>query len=183
RSGGSWSRSRRRPTTCRRCVRGRRRGPRRARGAAGDRPPREAYRLLRVERGRSAVSLGESMITCRLYREGMLKEEAFDPTRASDLIVEQGSRVWLDIADPNDGDLELLQEEFSLHPLAIDDARHRNQRPKLEVYDGYFVLAMHAVWLDEGDDLRDSEIHAFAGHRYLITLRYPPVFEVGDVLK
>ena len=123
------------------------------------------------------------MITCRLYREGMLEEEAFDPTRASDLIVEHGSRVWLDIADPNEGDLELLQEEFSLHPLAIEDARHRYQRPKVEVYEGYVFLAMHAVWLNEGDDLQDSEIHAFAGHRYLITLRYPPVFEVSEVLR
>jgi magnesium transporter len=123
------------------------------------------------------------MITCRLYREGTLKEEAFDPARASDLIAEEGARVWLDMADPSDEELRLLQEEFSLHPLAVEDTRDRNQRPKVEVYEGYFFIAMHAVWLDEHDDLQDSEIHAFVGHRYLITLRYAPVFDLTEVLK
>jgi magnesium transporter len=113
----------------------------------------------------------------------MLKEEAFDPARASDLIAEQGARVWLDIADPSNEELGLLQEEFSLHPLAVEDTRDRNQRPKVELYEGYFFIAMHAVWLDEQDDLQDSEIHAFVGHRYLITLRYAPVFDLTEVLK
>jgi magnesium transporter len=123
------------------------------------------------------------MITCRLYREGLLKEEAFDPTRASDFIDEHGSRVWLDIADPTDEDLAMIQEEFGLHPLSIEDTRHRGQRPKLEVFENYFFVVLHAMWLDEKDELVDSEIHAFAGHRFLITLRYAPVFELSEVLR
>ncbi|MFN2545712.1 MAG: magnesium/cobalt transporter CorA [Actinomycetota bacterium] len=123
------------------------------------------------------------MITCRLYREGTLEEEAFDPARVSDLIEEHGSRVWLDVADPSEQDLAMLQEEFGLHPLAIEDTMHRGQRPKVEVYEGYFFLVLHAVSMDEKDELGDSEIHAFAGHRFLITLRYPPVFDLAEVLR
>src|SRR5438132_491162 len=74
-------------------------------------------------------------ITCRLYKEGVLKEEAFDPARVSDLLEEEGARVWLDVEDPTD------------------------------------------------DKLVDSEIHAFAGHRYLLTLRYAPAFDLSGVLK
>jgi len=122
------------------------------------------------------------MITCRLYREGVLKEEAFDPARASDLIQETGARVWLDVSDPSDADLSMLQEEFSLHPLAIEDTHNRNQRPKLEVFEGYFFLVLHALSLDDKDELQDAEIHAFAGHRFLITLRYRPVFDLAPVL-
>src|SRR5437667_2709104 len=77
------------------------------------------------------------MITCRLYKEGVLKEEAFDPARASDLIAEGGARVWLDVVDPTDRDLAMLQEEFSLHPLAVEDARNRGQRPKVDVYENF----------------------------------------------
>jgi magnesium transporter len=123
------------------------------------------------------------MITCRLYQEGVLKEEAFDPARASDLIVQGGARVWLDVVDPTEQDLAMIKEEFSLHPLAIEDAEHQGQRPKVDVYEGYFFLVLHALSLDEKDDLVDSEIHAFAGHRFLVTLRYAPAFDIAGVLK
>ena len=122
------------------------------------------------------------VITCRLYREGVLTEEAFDPDRVSDLIVEPGARVWLDLADPSMEELSLIEKEFGLHPLAIEDAQNRNQRPKIEIYEGYFFLVVHALALDDGE-LLDSEVHAFAGHRFLITLRYSPLFDLGPVLK
>ena len=123
------------------------------------------------------------MITCRHYREGVLKEEAFDPTIVSELIQEAGARVWLDLADPTEEELALIQEEFGLHELAMEDTRVRGQRPKVEMYEGYFFLVLHALSLDAKDELVDSEIHAFAGHRFLITLRYDPVFDISEVLR
>ncbi len=123
------------------------------------------------------------MITCRLYRDGILKEKEFDPTRASDLIQETGTRVWLDLEEPTDDELAMIQEEFGLHPLAIEDTRNRNQRPKVDVYEGYFFVVVHGLTLDANDELVDSEVHAFAGHRYLITLRYAPAFDLSEVLK
>jgi magnesium transporter len=91
--------------------------------------------------------------------------------------------VWLDLADPTEEELALIQEEFGLHELAMEDTRVRGQRPKVEVYDGYFFVVMHGLALDEDDELVDSEIHAFAGHRFLITLRYEPVFDIAEVLR
>jgi magnesium transporter len=123
------------------------------------------------------------VITCRLYQEGVLKEEDFDPTRVSELVEEHGARIWLDIADPSDDELSLIQEEFSLHPLSMEDTRHGNQRPKLEVFPNYFFVVLHGLVLDEQDELIDSEIHAFAGHRFLITIRYEPVFDLHECLK
>src|SRR6266511_6221347 len=123
------------------------------------------------------------MITCRLYRDGILKEKEFDPTRASDLIQETGTRVWLDLEEPTDDELAMIQEEFGLHPLAIEDTRNLNQRPKVDVYEGYFFVVVHGLTLDANDELVDSEVHAFAGHRSLITLRYAPAFDLSEVLK
>src|SRR6476620_3945596 len=114
---------------------------------------------------------GDMTITCRHYREGVLNEEAFDPTTVSELIQEAGARIWLDLADPTEEELALIQEEFGLHELAMEDTRVRGQRPKVEVYDGYFFLVMHGLSLGSNDELVDSEIHAFAGHRFLITIR------------
>jgi magnesium transporter len=123
------------------------------------------------------------MITCRLYKEGLLKEKEFDPERVSDLIQESGARVWLDVADPTDEELHLIGKEFSLHPLSIEDTHNRNQRPKLEVFPNYFFVAMHGMSVDSSNQLVDSEIHAFAGHRFLVTLRYDPPFDITGVLK
>jgi magnesium transporter len=118
--------------------------------------------------------------TCLLYRNGQVAERDFDPARISDLLKEDDALVWLDLEDPTEGDLVMLQEEFDIHPLAIEDARHREQRPKVEVYEGYFFLVMHAVSLKD-QELQDQEIHAFVGNGYLVTLRYPPAFDLTDV--
>jgi magnesium transporter len=122
------------------------------------------------------------MVTCRLYRSGTLAEEGFDPAQVSEHLEEPDALVWLDLEDPTDEELALIQEEFSLHPLAVEDARHRRQRPKVEVYEKYFFLVMHSVRLDEAE-LLDQEIHAFVGPSYLITLRYPPAFDLDPVLR
>ncbi|MGH2712162.1 MAG: magnesium/cobalt transporter CorA [Actinomycetota bacterium] len=118
--------------------------------------------------------------TCLLYRNGEIAEQDFDPARISDFLGEDHALVWLDLEDPTEQDLQMLQEEFSLHPLAIEDARHKDQRSKVEVYEGYFFLVMHAVSLHDGE-LQDQEIHAFVGSGYLVTLRYSPAFELTGV--
>ena len=122
------------------------------------------------------------VITCRLYRSGTLAEDGFDPARVSDHLEDPDSLVWLDLEDPTDEELALIEEEFALHPLAVEDARHRGQRPKVEVYDKYFFLVMHAVQLKDGE-LRDQEVHAFVGPNYLVTLRYAPAFDLKPVLR
>jgi magnesium transporter len=122
------------------------------------------------------------VVTCRLYRSGTLAEEGFDPARVSDHLEEPDALVWLDLEDPTEEELSLIEEEFSLHPLAVEDARHRGQRPKVEVYEKYFFLVTHSVRLEAGE-LLDQEVHAFVGPSYLVTLRYAPAFDLKPVLR
>jgi magnesium transporter len=122
------------------------------------------------------------VITCRLYRSGTLAEDGFDPARVSDHLEDPDSLVWLDLEDPTEEELALIEEEFALHPLAVEDARHQGQRPKVEVFDKYFFLVMHAVQLKDGE-LRDQEVHTFVGPSYLVTLRYAPAFDLKPVLR
>jgi magnesium transporter len=121
------------------------------------------------------------VVTCRLYRSGTLAKDGFDPARVSDHLEEPDSLVWLDLEDPTDEELSMIEEEFGLHPLAVEDARHRGQRPKVDVYEKYFFLVMHGVQLKAGE-LSDQEVHAFVGTNYLVTLRYAPVFDLKPVL-
>jgi magnesium transporter len=121
------------------------------------------------------------VITCRLYRSGTLAEEGFDPARVSDHLEESDSLVWLDLEDPSDQELAMVEEEFGLHPVAMEDAQHRGQRSKVEVYEQFLFLVMHAMRL-ENEVLTDQEIHAFVGPSYLVTLRYAPAFDLKPVL-
>jgi magnesium transporter len=119
-------------------------------------------------------------VTCRLYRGGIIAEEDVDPDRVSDLLQEPDAMVWMDLEDPAEADLRMLQGEFGLHPLAVEDTLHRDQRAKVESYGGHSFLVVHALRY-QGDELIDSEIHVFVGRGFLVTLRYTPLFDMTSV--
>jgi len=123
------------------------------------------------------------MLTCRVYQGGKLREEDFDPTKASDYLQEPGSRVWFDLVDPTEDELATIEEEFSLHPLAMEDVRKRDQRSKVEFFEGYLFLVLRGMSFDQDGEIVSTEVHAFAGHRFLITIRYTPVFDLSPALE
>ncbi len=124
------------------------------------------------------------MITCRLYEDGELREAAFDPSRVSQLLAgDEPARIWLDVEDPTDDELAMVGSEFGLHPLAIEDTHHRGQRPKVEVFGEQSFVVVRPLSIDAAGDLISSEIHAFAGQSFLVTLRYAPVFDIAEVVR
>jgi len=109
----------------------------------------------------------------RLYRGGHLVTEGFAPAEISDhLETEPDTVVWLDLLDPDVRDLDVVVEEFGLHPLAVEDATHDHQRPKLDKYDSHLFASMYAVSFDgDAGQLATAEINAFITPRALITVR------------
>lgn len=84
-----------------------------------------------------------------------------------------GEVLWVDISGPTPEALAQLAEVFGLHPLAIEDAVKRSQRPKAEEYDGYLFISTHAARLrgSGGHDVALDEIDIFCGDGFLITSR------------
>ena len=64
---------------------------------------------------------------------------------------EKGCTVWADFTAPTEADLASIEEELGLHRLAVEDALHDYQRPKLDRYDTHLFLAAYAVALDIDD--------------------------------
>jgi len=96
---------------------------------------------------------------------------------------DDGSVVWLDLLDPDDRDLEVLSEEFGLHPLAVEDAEHEHERTKLDRYNGYLFLTVYGVHLNEHTgQLGTSEVSAFITKRALITIRKDGDFDIDAVV-
>ncbi len=78
--------------------------------------------------------------------------------------------VWVAVRDPEPHELDQLEEQFDLHPLAIEDARHGHQRPKFEEYGDSLFFVLHMIELD-GDELRVGEVNIFVGRNYVLSVR------------
>ena len=134
---------------------------------------------------REQASLASSPTTCvahtRAYCEGALTEQGFDVGRISDLLAQPGTVVWLDLLQPSERDLDVLLEELGLHPLAVEDALHAHQRPKLDRYDDHLFLAAYAAVVEEGE-VESAEVAAFLTPRALVTVRKDPRVGLEAVL-
>jgi magnesium transporter len=122
----------------------------------------------------------------RLYRDGVLELEGFPVDDISEHLKagdDDDVVVWLDLRDPDHDDLEVLSAEFGLHPVAIEDAEHEHERPKLDRYRSHLFLLAYAVKLDPGSGrLATSELAVFITPRALITIRKDDRLDIGTVL-
>jgi magnesium transporter len=120
----------------------------------------------------------------RLYRHGSLAAEGFPVAQISDHVAEEGVTIWLDLHDPDVEDLAVLTEEFGLHPLAVEDAVQKHERPKLDRYPDHLFLSAYAVHLQEDTgELISSELAAFVTSNALITVRKDVGFNVDELVK
>jgi magnesium transporter len=124
------------------------------------------------------------MVRTRLYRDGVLEAEDFPAAEVSDHLADPAAVVWMDLCAPTESDLELISAELGLHQLAVEDAVHRGQRPKLDRYDSHSFLTAYAVRLDrETDELETSELEAFVTERALVTVRADESFDIDAVVE
>lgn len=79
--------------------------------------------------------------------------------------------IWHDIRDPNDKQLDALAEQLHLHPLHIEDCRHRNQRAKLEDGTGYLFVVLKPVHITSNGEVQITDLDLFLGRDYLITVQ------------
>src|SRR5712691_1666401 len=120
----------------------------------------------------------------RLYRAGRLELEGFPVAEISDHLADEDALIWLDLRDPDHGDLAVLSEEFGLHPLAVEDAVQEHQRPKLDRYQSHLFLNAYGARLDVGTgELITSELAAFVTKRALITVRKDDGLDIGAVVE
>src|SRR5687767_7606657 len=121
-------------------------------------------------------------VRTRAYRDGVLADEDFAVEEVSERLADDHTVVWVDVVRPAPEDLAPLTDELGLHALAIEDALEPHQRSKLDRYPSHLFLSSHAVRFDP-DDLRlhKSEIDAFVGARWLVTVRADDSFDIDGV--
>lgn len=72
-----------------------------------------------------------------------------DPSAISDIVDNPKMLLWLDLENPTAEEFATIKDEFNLHPLAIEDAMARHQRPKVDQYENFYLVIFYAVAIDE----------------------------------
>jgi magnesium transporter len=109
------------------------------------------------------------LINCVVYQNGV-KLADLPVEEISDYICRPDCFVWVALRDTTDAELDKMQEEFGLHDLAIEDARHGHQRPKIEEYGDTLFVVMHIVEADHSE-LTVGEISVFVGRNFILSIR------------
>jgi magnesium transporter len=103
---------------------------------------------------------------CHVIHDGGWDRIHFDDVQIESLLA-RGEFFWLDLDNPDTDDFRILRERFQFHPLAVEDAEHFDQRPKLDPYDDNVFLVVYGAAPDAD---RLVEVHCFYSERYLVTV-------------
>lgn len=109
------------------------------------------------------------LINCVAYEDGR-KLADIDLHEIHSYLARPGCFVWVALRDPSAAELETMREEFALHPLAVEDARHGHQRPKIEEYGDSLFIVLHTVE-HAVDELKLGEMDMFVGRNYVLSVR------------
>ena len=109
------------------------------------------------------------LINCVAYQDGRkLSDIAVEDI--SDWVVKPDCFVWVALRDATDAELLQMQQEFGLHELAVEDARHGHQRPKIEEYGETLFVVMQLLEMEQGQ-LHTGEVAIFVGANFVLSVR------------
>ena len=109
------------------------------------------------------------LINSIVYENGQ-RVAQLAPEDISEHLHRPGSFVWVALKDATDDELARMKEEFALHPLAVEDASHGHQRPKLEEYGNTLFCVIHLLERD-GDEIRVGEVDVFVHADFVLSVR------------
>jgi magnesium transporter len=109
------------------------------------------------------------LINCAAYQNGK-KLGDIRQDEIHDYLSRPGCFVWVALKDATPAELGEMQRQFGLHELAVEDAQHGHQRPKIEEYGDSLFAVLHTIEPD-GEDLRVGEVDIFVGPNYVLSVR------------
>ena len=130
------------------------------------------------------VPVSQAMVDCGVYCEGQRLPGKYTHAAALAKVHEleadgRKAFVWIGLHEPDEHQMQTVADVFGLHQLAVEDAVHAHQRPKLERYDKMLFLVLKTVTYVEHDSIakvreivETGEIMIFVGSDYVVTVRH-----------
>lgn len=111
------------------------------------------------------------IIASRRYLGGKPGETSLkvDGVRRTELPA--GAFDWIGLANPSAEELDRVRQQFGLHQLAVEDALHPAQMPKIETYGQQLFVVARTATIQEGDNIAFGQTSLFLGKDFLITVR------------
>ncbi|MEU7040370.1 magnesium/cobalt transporter CorA [Streptomyces varsoviensis] len=126
-------------------------------------------------------SANSAVVDCAVYRDGRRASEPVSPAEAMRRVRAEngGGFAWIGLHEPTEQEFSGIAQEFGLHPLAVEDAVHAHQRPKLERYDDTLFTVFktihyveHAELTATSEVVETGEVMCFTGRDFIITVRH-----------
>jgi magnesium transporter len=130
------------------------------------------------------VPVARAMVDCGVYADGTRLPGKYTHAAALNKVRElemDGVRsfVWIGLHEPDEHQMQSVADVFGLHELAVEDAVHAHQRPKLERYDNTLFLVLKTIVYVEHESVAKAreivetgEIMIFVGPDFVVTVRH-----------
>jgi len=109
------------------------------------------------------------LVNCVAYKNGD-KIADVPVERIAEYLQANDAFVWVAVREPSPAELQQLSAQFDLHPLAVEDADHGHQRPKIDEYGDSLFVVLHTLELVGGEMVR-GEVAIFVGRNYVLSVR------------
>lgn len=111
-----------------------------------------------------------TVVAAYLYRHGSRVRPVSIEERI-DCPADRSEFVWIGVSDPTEAEMQTLQRQYGLHPLAVEDALKADQLPKIDVYGEQLFVVARTAYLN-GDGIDSGETAVFVGHSHIISVRH-----------
>jgi len=113
------------------------------------------------------------IVDCAAYENGQRHGGVLDLKDVVEFCRREDSFVWIGLVEPSAEEFGAVAQEFGLHELAVEDAVHAHQRPKLEVYgETIFIVLKTVRYVDSEEVVRFGEVLVFMGQGFIVTVRH-----------
>ncbi len=121
----------------------------------------------------------DAIVNCAAYADGC-RVANVDISDISEVLKQEDRFIWIGLHEPEEEMLKQVQREFGLHDLAIEDALHSHQRPKLEAYGETLFIVLRTAQM-HGSQIDLGETHFFLGRNFIVTVRHGSSLTYTDV--
>jgi magnesium transporter len=137
----------------------------------------------------------EPLVDCGVYVDGERVPGKYTYASALSKVREisatgQEAFVWIGLHEPDEAHMQNVADVFGLHPLAVEDAVHAHQRPKLERYDDTLFLVLktvnyvpHESVVLAREIVETGEVMIFVAKDFVVTVRHGEHGELSQVRK
>jgi magnesium transporter len=124
------------------------------------------------------------MIQSFVFNDGKVVASNLDTDALRLVRADKGLLIWVNLFAPTAQEAtSILEDVFAFHPLAIEDCLAVSRYPKIEDYEDYLYLVMHAVAFNKEEQFRTTELDLFIGKSFLVTHHAEPLATVTATIE